>query len=38
MKIYPWLDCTAVAVVGTRYALGEGNEVLDQWNQMLHGY
>ena len=30
MKIYPWLDCTAVAVVGTRYALGEGNEVLDQ--------
>ena len=30
MKIYPWLDCTTVAVVGTRYALGEGNEVLDQ--------
>lgn len=30
MKIYPWLDAGGAPVVGTRYALGEGAEVLDQ--------
>ena len=30
MKIYPWLDAGGAPVVGTRYALGESNEVLDQ--------
>lgn len=29
MKIYPWLDST-VPIVGTRYALGEGAELLDK--------
>lgn len=30
MKIYPWLDSIAASVVGTKYALGEGCELLNK--------
>ena len=32
MKIYPWIDCTAAAVVGIKYALGEDCNVLNKLN------
>ena len=30
MKVYPWLDSIAAPVVGTKYALGEGCELLNK--------
>ena len=35
MKVYPWLDSIAAPVVGTKYALGEGCELLNELDGII---